>query len=202
MDDMDESRAWGPAWTDDFGLALRPWADGDLDAVLRGIADPEFRRWNAITVPTPDEDGARAFLERRVAERERGATASFAVTAPAEGPGTVVGSVALSAIDNLHRSARVSYWVLPEYRGRGYAARALEALTRWAFHGEPRLHRLELGHALGNDASCRVAERCSYGLEGTLRGAMPGSDGGMWDIHLHARLAMDPAPDLTARAAR
>ncbi|MGW2366143.1 GNAT family N-acetyltransferase [Streptomyces sp. NPDC001667] len=199
---MKETKALTPAWIGEFDLLLRPWEDGDLEAVLRGIADPEFRRWNAISVPPPDEEGARAFLGRRADGWEQGDSVGFAVTAQAEGPDVVVGSVGLSAIDRVQRSARVSYWILPEFRGRGYASRALEALTRWAFHEELRLHRLELGHALGHDASCRVAERCAYGLEGTLRGALPGSDGGMWDIHLHARLATDPEPDLMARAAR
>ncbi|MGW1073791.1 GNAT family N-acetyltransferase [Streptomyces sp. NPDC002537] len=199
---MTESHAWDPAWIGEFDLLLRPWEDSDLDAVLRGMADQEFRRWNGGTVPAPDEEGARTFLRRRAAEREQGEGVSFAVTAQAEGPDTVVGSVALSMISPVRRSARVSYWILPEYRGRGYASRALEALTRWAFHDELRLHRLELGHALGNGASCRVAEHCAYLLEGTLRGEMPGGDGEMWDVHLHARIATDPEPDLMARAAR
>ncbi|MFI1797801.1 GNAT family N-acetyltransferase [Streptomyces sp. NPDC020379] len=167
-----------------------------------GNGGPEFRRWNAITVPPPDEEGARAFLGSRTDGWRQGDSVGFAVTARAEGPDAAVGSVGLSMIDHIRRNARVSYWILPEFRGRGYASRALEALTRWAFHERLRPHRLELGHALGHDASCRVAERCAYGLEGTLRGALPGGDGGMWDIRLHARLATGPEPELTARGAR
>ena len=34
------------------------------------------------------------------------------------------------------------------------------------------LHRLELGHALGHDASCRIAGTCGFAYEGTLRDAM------------------------------
>ncbi|CAM5693262.1 Acetyltransferase OS=Streptomyces fumanus OX=67302 GN=GCM10018772_31150 PE=4 SV=1 [Streptomyces fumanus] len=85
--------------------------------------------------------------------------------------------------------------MLPEARGRGVARRALLLATRWAFD-DLRLHRVELGHALGHDASCRVAERCGFGYEGTLRGAMfeAGRQDRFRDVHLHARLATDPEP--------
>jgi RimJ/RimL family protein N-acetyltransferase len=67
--------------------------------------------------------------------------------------------------------------------------------TRWAFT-QPGLHRFELDHALGHDASCRIAERCGYPYEGTLRGAMweAGRHDAFRDAHLHARLATDPEP--------
>jgi len=53
------------------------------------------------------------------------------------------------------------------------------------------LHRLELRHSTANPASCRVAARAGFRLEGTLRSAMRHPDG--WhDMHLHARLQGDP----------
>lgn len=92
-------------------------------------------------------------------------------------------------------TAHVGYWVLPEARGRGVATRALSLASRLAF-GELGLHRLELGHALGHEVSCRVAERGGYRYEGTLRGAMfeAGRQDAFRDAHLHARLASDPEP--------
>jgi RimJ/RimL family protein N-acetyltransferase len=68
------------------------------------------------------------------------------------------------------RRAVVGYRVLPEARGRRVAACSLELLTRWSF-AELALHRLELGHVVGHDASCRIAERCGFPYEGTMRGA-------------------------------
>lgn len=177
-----------PVELEAYGLLLRPWEETDLDAASRGLSDPEYRRWNTAHAPEPGEEGARAFIRSRIEGWESGTGASFAVT---EG-GTVLGQVGVGTIDLTMRLARVAYWVLAEGRGRGVASRALEAVTRWAFR-DLGLHRLELGHAVGNDASCGVARRCAYALEGVLREAMIDTAGVPRDVHLHARLATDPA---------
>ncbi|MGW0735119.1 GNAT family N-acetyltransferase [Streptomyces sp. NPDC002851] len=60
------------------------------------------------------------------------------------------------------------------------------------------LHRVDLGHALGNEASCRVADRCGFTPEGVLRGFLPAKQPGVFhDMHLHARLATDLAPSFS-----
>jgi [ribosomal protein S5]-alanine N-acetyltransferase len=85
--------------------------------------------------------------------------------------------------------AEVSYWVLPAARRQGLAVSAVEAVTRWAFD-DLGLHRLVLEHSVHNEASCRVAGRTDFELEGTLRRSLLHADG--WhDVHLHARLAPD-----------
>ncbi|MCW8375507.1 GNAT family N-acetyltransferase [Streptomyces justiciae] len=178
------------------GLRLSPWdPDSDTEAAtwLRARADPEFLRWNTPLVPVTDLDGARASL-RAVAERVAdGESASFRVADAASG--TTLGHIGVNAIDPVMSVARVGYWVLPEARGHRVAARALSLTSRWAFT-DLGLHRLELGHALGHEASCRVAERSGFSYEGTLRGAMfeSGTLDAFRDVHLHARLATDPEP--------
>jgi RimJ/RimL family protein N-acetyltransferase len=49
---------------------------------------------------------------------------------------------------------------------------------------------IELTHSVHNVASCRVAAKCGFPFEGTLRGAGRHSDG-RHDMHLHARLRTD-----------
>jgi RimJ/RimL family protein N-acetyltransferase len=100
-------------------------------------------------------------------------------------------------INRIGRSARVGYWVLPEARGQGVATRALALAADWALT-DLGLHRLELDHAVGHDVSCRIAERCGFRYEGTLRGAMFEAEryDAFRDMHLHARLATDPEPEV------
>ncbi|MER5596732.1 GNAT family N-acetyltransferase [Streptomyces sp. NPDC002265] len=181
------------------GLRLSHWrADRDADAEtwLRGLSDREFRRWNTPLRPVVDLDSARASLRAKQDGAADGTSASFRVTDAADG--TTLGHIGVNAIDPVFRSGRVGYWVLPEARGRGVATRALALAARWA-HGDLGLHRLELDHALDHDASCRVAERCGFRYEGTLRGAMfeAGRHDAFRDSHLHARLATDPEPRLS-----
>lgn len=86
-------------------------------------------------------------------------------------------------------TAQVSYWLLPAARGAGAATRGTRTVTRWAVNSL-RLHRVYLTHSVSNSASCQVAARAGFALEGTLRGYMMHADG--WhDVHVHARLATD-----------
>ncbi|MFI6347942.1 GNAT family N-acetyltransferase [Streptomyces sp. NPDC050560] len=179
------------------GLLLRPWrADSRADAEtwMRGHQDPDFQRWNTPLRAIRTVDDARASLRSRVRDVLRGAAVAFCVSDGATG--TALGHIGLNNIDPVVRSARVGYWVLPEARGGGVARRALALLSDWSFT-DVGLFRVELGHALGHDASCRIAERCGYALEGTLRGAMfeTGRRDAFRDCHLHARIATDPAPE-------
>ena len=72
----------------------------------------------------------------------------------------------------------------------GVATGATVAVAGWAL-GDLGLHRLELRHSTANPASCRVAVKAGFTLEGTQRSAMRHPDG--WhDMHLHARVQGDP----------
>jgi hypothetical protein len=62
----------------------------------------------------------------------------------------------------------MTYWVLPQARGRGVAALALGAVADWAFDAVG-FHRLELDHSTQNAASCRVATKAGFAPEGTRR---------------------------------
>jgi RimJ/RimL family protein N-acetyltransferase len=191
------------------GLLLRPWQESDRAAVVTGYADPAIQRWHCHTM-TDDEAAAWIAAWSRHWHEETGASWAIvdgvvagqtsleqdgAVTGPAglrhDGArdGTVAGQVGLRRVDLGEGLAAISYWVLPEFRGRRIAPRALAALTSWAF-GQLGLHRLELSHSTANQASCRVAERAGYRVEGVKRSEARHADG--WhDMHLHARLATD-----------
>ncbi|MEU9351642.1 GNAT family N-acetyltransferase [Streptomyces griseoloalbus] len=182
------------------GLRLRPWdpeSRADVEVWLRGLTDPEFRRWNTPFRPITDSDSARESLRRCAQYDADGTGASFRIADA--GSGTALGHIGVNEIHPVLRRGMVGYWVLPEARGRGVATRALLLAAHWALT-ERGLHRLELNHALGHEASCRVAERCGFRHEGTLRGAIfeAGRRDAFRDAHLHARLATDPEPGLGA----
>ncbi|MGW8332111.1 GNAT family N-acetyltransferase [Streptomyces sp. NPDC055897] len=179
-----------PADLRGHGLRLRVWRDDDVRTLLRGVTDPEYLRWNTHNAPVEDEAAAAELLRMRALGWARGEFATYCVTD--ESSGAVLGHVGLNSVNRHMRCARVGYWTLPEARGRGVAGHALDLLTRWAF-GTVGLHRLELGHAVGHGASCRIAERGGYLVEGTLRGAMFEAQrrDAFRALHLHARLATD-----------
>ena len=183
---------------DGHGLRLRPWdpeSEADVATWLRGLTDPEFQRWNTPVKIVRDLDSARDSLRSRAEAVADGTAVAFCVTDAATG--TILGHIGVNDINHVIRVGIVGYWVLPEARGRQVATRALALAARYAF-GAVRLHRIELGHALGHDVSCRIAERCGFPYEGTLREAMfeSGRHDAFRDVHLHARIATDPEPTL------
>ncbi|MGV9602356.1 GNAT family N-acetyltransferase [Streptomyces sp. NPDC003631] len=178
------------------GLLLSSWDPGSeehVEAHLRGLTDPDFRRWNTPLMTVVDRQSAHDSLRSKAKHAADGTSALFRITDPERG--TTLGHIGVNDIDRVMRTARVGYWVLPEARGRGVATRALALAADWALAGLG-LHRLELGHALGHEASCRIAERCGFRYEGTLRGAMfeAGRQDAFRDEHLHGRIAGDPEP--------
>lgn len=160
-------------------LLLRPWAAGDVDAVVAAYSDPAIQHWHLRSMTVDEAEAWIAAWPRRWAQ-ESGA--SWAVTRA----GAVVGHVSGRAFRLGEGSVEMSYWVVPEARGHTVAPRALRTVTAWLFD-TVGLHRAELAHSTRNTASCRVAEKAGYEWEGTKRQQLRHADG--WhDMHSHARV--------------
>ena len=166
---------------------LRPPSPEEAVDALLMLQDPLTVRWN----PAPsvvDLDSARSWCDRG-ADWSDGRHATFSVLDATTG--RLAGNVSLWKVDRTgQRDASVGYRTAPWSRGQGVATTALGAVTRWAF-GALGLERITLPHAPENVASCRVAQKAGYLLEGTLRASYRRDDGSRVDEHLHARLSTD-----------
>ncbi|MFE7564229.1 GNAT family N-acetyltransferase [Kitasatospora sp. NPDC057500] len=187
--------AFVPATLDLGDIVLHPWEPGlevrggAVASLTTAAADPEIALWNPLRAADPAQ--AEACIDRWAGGWKNGTLAYFAIldSTTAE----LLGTIALRWTDRADGLAMVGYWLLPAARGRGIATRATHAITRWGFT-TAGARRIELAHAVDNPASCRVAERCDFPLEGTLRASFRFGDGLHHDEHLHARLATDPHP--------
>jgi RimJ/RimL family protein N-acetyltransferase len=166
------------------GLLLRPWEADDVSAFLAAYRDDEIRRWHTRRPSNATQVQEWFDAYRRDWEREK--AGHWAVT---RGGGEMVGRIALRDLDFDDGVAVVAYWVVPAARGVGVASGALAVLTAWALD-DIGFHRLELDHSTRNTASCRVASKAGYLLEGTKRSAAVHDDG-RHDMHLHARIRGD-----------
>jgi RimJ/RimL family protein N-acetyltransferase len=163
------------------GLILRPWEPADAPAFLSAYQDVETRRWH--TRRPASEARVREWFERYRQDWQGEKGGHWAI---ARDGGEVLGRIALGSADFDEGNAGVGYWVLPAARGAGVATRALSALSAWALD-EIGFYRLHLDHSTRNQASCRVATKAGYLLEGTMRSAGLHDDG-RHDMHLHARI--------------
>ncbi|MGC9377146.1 GNAT family N-acetyltransferase [Streptomyces sp. MH13] len=179
------SRTPQPTLPTGDGLVLRPWRTDDAPAVHAAFQDPVMHQWHIRAAGSEEE------VRGWITEWQRGwADERDVQWAVADaGDDRLLGRVALRQVLLGDGVAEVAYWTTAAARGRGVAARATNALAHWALD-EIGFQRLELTHSVANEASCRVAGKTGFALEGTKRSALLHSDG--WhDMHLHARVRGD-----------
>jgi RimJ/RimL family protein N-acetyltransferase len=170
------------------GMQLRAWREDDAQVLVQSSLEPDIQHWNR-----PGRVSVDAARERIARWRRRWQSEEAAVWAVApEHDGSPVGLIGLGDMDLRGGSAEFMYWLLPAGRGRGVMVHATLAISRWAFE-HLGLHRLRITHSVANAASCAVATKAGFALEGTMRSALLHADG--WhDEHLHARVQDDTWP--------
>ncbi|WP_306215172.1 GNAT family N-acetyltransferase [Actinoplanes sp. RD1] len=160
------------------GALLRPPRVTDAAAVLALAQDPDVRMWNP-RCRIPDEAAAVATC---LSDADWTSGATFSVID--EATGAYAGTVALHDIDN--GQAHIGYRVAPWTRGRGLATACVRTVAAWA-GTELGLRRILLTHAVENVASCRVAGKAGFGLNGISRASKRFGDGLLHDEHVHVR---------------
>ena len=168
-------------------LVLRPPRRNEAAAALAMLTDPDVAQWNPAPLVV-DLPSSRAWCERG-GDWASGGHATFSIVDASTGG--YLGNISLFEIDLEHAVGSIGYRLVAAHRGRGIATASLAAIRDWAFR-DVGLVRLQVFHAVPNAASCAVAERCGFALEGVLRSGSVFGDGERYDEHLHARLASDP----------
>jgi ribosomal-protein-alanine N-acetyltransferase len=171
-----------PTLTAGGGVLLRPWSPGDARAVMDAYQDEEIQRWHVQRADSVAE--AREWIAGWQGGWAAETGAHWAVADA--GSGILLGRAALKHLKFSDGNADVAYWTVPAARGKGVCPRAVDAMASWAL-GEAGFHRLDLEHAMGNTASCRVAGKTGFAVEGVRRSAWLLADG-RHDVHAHARL--------------
>ncbi len=153
-------------------LRLRPYAEGDLDAIVDLYRRPAVTRFLTRAAEVHDLEQARAWLARVTSRCEahvasRKPYGGWAIEARSDG--RVIGTCLLKPLPdaggNDTPEIEVGWHLHPDRFGQGYATEAGRALL------ERGLARLDVArlHALidrGNDVSVRVARRLGMDLRG------------------------------------
>ncbi len=146
-------------------LALRPFSEDDVPAIVRLADDPEISR-NTLRIPYPYTDAhARGWLATQQEESRAGTGAVFAIT-EREG-GSLMGACGLEIFPE-HRRAELGYWLGRDFWGKGYTTEAARAVTGWGF-ATLGLNRISAARFSDNEASGRVLEKIGMRREGVLR---------------------------------
>lgn len=158
------SRLPAPPVLRDGDLVLRAHRPEDAQEVHERCQDPEVVLNTTIPQPYGLAD-AESFIALTARWWADGTIATFAV----ELDGRCAGSVDLRMEEGAW--AETGYVLSPWARGRGAMTRAVRLVTGWGFD-ELGLAGVRWKARRGNEASRRVAQRCGFAVEGTVRGLL------------------------------
>ena len=177
------------------GYALRELGDADADE-LHALIERNRARLALWISWAADQtlDDTRAFISRARSMEQNDTGLSRAILAA----GRLAGVVGIT-VDAANHSAAIGYWIDAASEGKGVVTAAVGALVDDSFQ-RWQLTRVEIRADVENRASCAVAERLGFQLEGVMRQAYRVSDGRYSDDALYSLLASDPARDGLKRA--
>lgn len=158
------SRLPDPPVLRDGDLVLRVHHPEDAREVYERCTDPEVVLNTTIPQPYGLAD-AEGFIALTAQWWEAGTNATFAI----ELDGRCAGSVDLRMEEG--DWAETGYVLSPWARGSGVMTRAVRLVTGWGFD-DLGLAGVRWKARVGNEASRRVAERCGFVVEGSVRGLL------------------------------
>jgi ribosomal-protein-alanine N-acetyltransferase len=142
---------------------------GDGPWYAKHLNDPAIHE-TTLRIPYPyTEKDAHSFIQMvRMQELVTKKQMHWAIRNKA---GEVIGGIGLHGkYPEMPHRDEIGYWVAKSYWGKGIMNRAVRALCEFLIE-EYHLTRIEAPIFEFNTASCRVAEKCGFRLEGVLRKA-------------------------------
>ena len=135
--------------------------------------------------------GTRDFLRKSC--KDSGSGTEFGLPMFLKGTRTYVGWMGLFRIDWNVPRIEIGYWVRQRFEGHGYITEALNAVTEYCAECLGA-RRVELHIDERNERSIRVADRCGYDHEGTLRRYVRAEDGSLENTRFYSRVFSDDGP--------
>ncbi len=166
-------------------VRLIPYAAEHVVAIQSYLDDPAVQAFTPVPEPV-SEHHAQVYLTRFDTGRADGTSTAWAIL---DDDGSVLGFACAPHLSKATGDIELGYSVGPDARRRGVATWVLRELTGWAFGWGAE--RIELRISADNAGSRRVAERCGYTMEGTLRSAYLKA-GRRVDTTVWSRLPSDP----------
>jgi RimJ/RimL family protein N-acetyltransferase len=176
-------------------LALRMPQAGDGPQLLPALAEslPQLRRFLASlpwVAADPTPDSAERWCRNAQANFLARKDLPFLIFERASGE--LLGACGLHRTEWETPKTEVGYWIRSSRAGQGFITEAVEALCGYAFAHLGAL-RVELVVDEDNISSRRVADRCRFHLEGTMRNERRAPDGTLRNTCVYARF---PTPSI------
>ena len=147
-------------------LLLRPYADGDFEALLAIESRADVNRYLYSEPRGPDE--VRDILRRKLGQTGlEGEGDTLAVACTLRETGAMIGGCILHWVSAEHSVGEIGFVLHPDHHGHGYAAEATRPLLEFGF-ATVGLHRIIGRLEARNAASARVLEKLGMRREALL----------------------------------
>jgi RimJ/RimL family protein N-acetyltransferase len=168
-------------------VTLRPIREVDLPAFIDAHVDIRNRGAFFPLGVLSESVLRRRFAETGFWEREEGTLLIWSRD------DEIVGHIEFFTAVSYWDAFELSYQLYDErHAGQGYTTEAVQLLVDYLY-ATKKQHRIHLVIVPGNEASMRIAEKCGFVLEGTVRGAFFNA-GRNHDVLLYSLLRTDPRP--------
>ncbi|HMB56168.1 MAG TPA: GNAT family N-acetyltransferase [Arenimonas sp.] len=162
---MSETATYSVPVLESARLRLRPYRDGDVEAMFALYSDPRVMRYWSFPAWT-ERSQAEQYLARAWAAMEAGEIFPWAIADAASD--TLIGALTFFSLHREQRRLEIGYSLSPDFQGRGIATEALRCAIGFAFD-TVGLVRIEADIDPRNEASARLLERIGFVREGLLR---------------------------------
>lgn len=166
----------------DKDTQLTELRDSDKDALVWWLNDKDiYKRTLRIPHPYTEVDAIEFIRQCREKDEVFGVQMSWAIR---KADGQLIGMISLFGKDEFPQKEEIGYWLARDFWGKGIMKRSLQAVTNIAVE-KYGIVRLEAPTFAFNLHSQKVAEKCGYLYEGTLRKAFF-KDGMYFDCRMYS----------------
>ncbi|MFE0555003.1 GNAT family N-acetyltransferase [Paenibacillus sp. NPDC058910] len=161
------------------------WGDGERinEAILESVE--ELKPWLPFARNIPAVSESEAYVRKaRLQFMERSDLVMHLLDKDSL---QLVGSSGLHRMNWEARTFEIGYWLRSSRTGQGLMKEAVDGITDFAIQ-HLGANRIEIRCDTLNERSIKVAERCGFTLEGTLRNVMPRDRGGFSHLKVYSKV--------------
>ncbi len=152
------------AVNDEISLRLLKMEDAPTVFAAVDTHRKQLRQWLPWVDATTGVKDSEAFIQTTHQQYQQDKTVNGAIFYQ----GVFVGMCGFHGIKSVDHSVSIGYWLNPDYQGRGIVTTCVRFLINEAFE-YLNVNCVRISHAIGNNKSQAVIERCGFTYEGTLR---------------------------------
>jgi [ribosomal protein S5]-alanine N-acetyltransferase len=166
----------------DKDTVLTTLKESDKDALVWWLNDKDiYKRTLRIPYPYTEKDALDFIAFCQDKDVRYGRQMTWAIR---QSEGKLIGVIGLLGADTFPHKDEIGYWLARDYWGKGIMKRTLKAITNIIIE-KYHVVRLEAPIFAFNLHSQKVAEKCGYLFEGTLRKAF-NKDGMYFDCRMYS----------------